>query len=71
MDEYDRATAIEEAEREACVAKQRAKPALRATGFCLDAHCQEPLSDGRLFCGVECRDFYEKQQHMKRIQGKA
>lgn len=71
MDEYDRATAIEEAEREACVATQRAKPAMQATGLCLDPHCAEPLPDGKLFCGPECRDFFEKQQRMKRIQGKA
>lgn len=70
MDVYDRAQQLDEAEREACVAAQRAKPGLTATGFCLDPGCHKPLPKGQLFCGTECRDYFEKQQRMKRIQGR-
>lgn len=70
MDVDDHATAIEEAEREACVAAQLAKPGLKATGFCLDPGCKALLPEGQFFCGEECRDFFEKEQRMKRIRGK-
>lgn len=70
-DVLDIAGKIEMAERDACVERARNKPAMQATGVCLDQHCAEPLPDGQLFCGPECRDFYEKQQRMKRIQGQA
>ncbi|MDA8258337.1 MAG: hypothetical protein M0Z99_22365 [Betaproteobacteria bacterium] len=68
-DVYDRAQQLDEAEREACVAKQRATPGLKATGYCLDPGCFKPLPKGQLFCGEECRDFYEKQERMRRITG--
>lgn len=70
MDIYDRAQQLDEAEREACVAAQRAKPGLAATGFCRDPGCHKPLPEGQLFCGAECRDYFEKQQRMQQIQGK-
>ena len=69
-DVYDRAQQLDGAERDACVAAQRAKPKLKATGYCLDPGCFSPLPKGQLFCGEECRDYYEKQERMKRIQGK-
>lgn len=69
-DVYDRAQQLDEAEREACVAAQLAKPGLKATGYCLDPGCFAPLPKGQLFCGEECRDFYERQERMKWIQGK-
>lgn len=68
-DIYDQAQQLDDAERDACVAKQRAKPAMKATGSCLDPGCRAPLPEGQLFCGRECRDFYEKEERMKRIQG--
>jgi hypothetical protein len=67
---FDRAQELEAAERDSCIAQQRAKPAMQATGFCLDPACGAPLPDGQLFCGAECRDFYEKQERMKLITGK-
>lgn len=69
-DVYDRAQQLDEAERTACEAAQRAKPGLKATGYCLDPGCFAPLPKGQLFCGQECRDFYEKEQRMRAIQGK-
>ncbi len=68
-DIYDRAQQLDEAERDACVAAQRAKTGLVATGFCLDPACHAPLPEGRLFCGGECRDYFEKHQRMKAILG--
>lgn len=69
MDEYDRATEIEEAEREACVARAMNRPGMQPTGCCYN--CGEPLEKDLLFCaGGECRDDYEKQQRMKTIKGK-
>ncbi|MDA8257956.1 MAG: hypothetical protein M0Z99_20415 [Betaproteobacteria bacterium] len=69
-DVLDRASNLESAERDACVAAQRAKPAMKATGYCLDPGCFAPLPKGQLFCGDECRDFYEKQERMNRITGR-
>lgn len=69
-DIYDQAQQLDEAERDACVAAQRAKPALKPTGYCLDPGCFAPLPKWQLFCGEECRDFYEREARMKRIQGK-
>lgn len=69
-DPLDVASRLEAAEREACVAAQRAKPGLVATGVCLDPGCRAKLPKGQLFCGPECRDYYERQQRMQRIQGK-
>lgn len=70
MDEFDRATEIEEAEREACVARAMNKPGMQPTGCC--RNCGAKLENDWLFCpGGECRDDFEKQQRMKRIRGKA
>lgn len=69
-DIYDQAQQLDEAERDACVADQLAKPCMKATGFCHDPGCFAPLPKGQLFCGTECRDYFEKQERMKRIQGK-
>lgn len=68
-DVYDRAQQLDEAERAACEAMQRAKPGLKATGFCRDRGCGKPLPEGQLFCGPECRDYFEKDQQMRDIRG--
>jgi hypothetical protein len=59
MDEFDRATALEEAERDACVAAARNQPAMPAVGHCYN--CNEPLPTGRLFCDTDCRDDFQKR----------
>lgn len=69
-DPLDVASTLEAAERDAGVKAARSKPCLIATGFCFDPGCQAPLPPGQLFCGAECRDYFEKQQRMQRIQGK-
>lgn len=69
--QFDQAQQLEEAERDACVAKQLAKPGLKATGVCLDPGCRAPLPEGQFFCGKECRDYFEKHQRMKEILGTA
>lgn len=69
-DPLDIATTMETREREACVAAARKQPAMQATGFCREPACGEELPEGQLFCGEECRDYFEKVQRMKRIQGK-
>ena len=67
--QFDQAQALEAAERDACVARQRATPGLRASGYCLDPGCRAALPEGQLFCGPECRDFYEREQRMRTIRG--
>lgn len=34
-----------------------------ATGYCL--YCGEPVSDGKRWCCVECRDEWEREQKRK------
>jgi hypothetical protein len=72
-DIYDRAQKLDADDRDACVALQLAKPGLKATGFCLDPACGAVLPKlpaGQQFCGKECRDYYEKNERMKVIQGR-
>jgi predicted nucleic acid-binding Zn ribbon protein len=69
-DMLDIASGIETAERDACVARACNQPKMQATGFCRDQSCGAPLPPGQLFCGTECRDFFEKKERMRRIQGK-
>lgn len=64
------AAAMEMRERDACVKAAMNHPAMRATGFCREPGCQAKLPVGQLFCGEECRDYYEKTERMKRITGK-
>lgn len=69
-DVLDQASNLESAERDACVKAAMNQPAMQATGRCREPGCQEELPEGQLFCGPKCRDLYEQQQRMKRIQGK-
>jgi hypothetical protein len=59
MDQFDRATALEEAERDACVARARNKPTMPAVCACYN--CNEALAPGMLFCDKDCRDDFEKR----------
>jgi hypothetical protein len=36
----------------------------KATGFCLN--CGEPLSDGRRWCDVDCRDDWQRMKSDRR-----
>lgn len=69
-DVLDAAASLEARERDACVKAAMNQPAMQATGRCREPGCQAKLPKGQLFCGEECRDFWEKTQRMKRINGK-
>lgn len=66
-DDFDRASRLEEAERAACVAVQRAKRGMKACGAC--HYCGEDVATGVLFCDAGCRDDYEVEQRMRTIRG--
>lgn len=68
-DEFDRASALEQTERAACVAAQRARPGMKAGGLC--HWCAEPVAPGLLFCDAGCRDDYETAKRMRVIRGSA
>lgn len=48
--------------------RESAKSHLKPNGYCY--FCGEELEQGKLFCDKDCRDMYEKEQKMKRIQGR-
>lgn len=69
MDDADRAgRQIENAVDDALAEARRG---LRAgpepRGACL--YCDEPLGPGRLFCDADCRDGYEHETRLRRMQG--
>jgi hypothetical protein len=37
------------------------------TGFCFN--CDEPLPDSRRWCDVECRDYWERLEAVKKTRG--
>lgn len=58
-DQFDRATEIEERDREQALAMRKPEgPA--ATGFCLN--CEEPLEDGRRWCDKDCSTDWQRRQ---------
>jgi len=50
------------------LATVRGRPALVAQGCC--HYCDEPLAPALLFCGVHCRDDYDKEQAAKTRAGR-
>jgi hypothetical protein len=70
MDEIDRAQFRDAQFREDCERERRyqaAKAALPATGDC--HYCGEPVTDGRRFCDADCRDAWDYEARLKRMQG--
>lgn len=65
MDELDRAQMMEEKEREAALLLR--KPVLKPVGVCWN--CGEPVSGTTLFCDIDCRNDYEKEQEAKKRNG--
>lgn len=69
-DEIDKANELAEIMLNAAI--QNTKPRMRPTGKCY--FCGENLMRdirlGSLFCGPECREDYETQERMRRINGK-
>ncbi len=69
-DDSDRATALEEAEREYLVAKARRAarhPGLMPTGTC--HYCGEDVTHPRLFCDSDCADGFEELESARRRNG--
>lgn len=70
MDEIDRAQFrdaqyLEDCERERKY--QAAKAALVATGEC--RYCGEPVAGEKRFCDADCRDAWDYEHKLKRMQG--
>ena len=65
-DLFDAASALEQHSLE--VALTHRKPTLKDIGRC--HWCDEPVQPGAHFCDPDCRDDYQKSQHMSgRIVG--
>lgn len=61
MDDLDRASELEQKQRDAALAGVRARSAtLPPTGACYN--CGEPLAGSRVFCDAECRDDHETRR---------
>ncbi|MDE2254325.1 MAG: DUF2116 family Zn-ribbon domain-containing protein [Betaproteobacteria bacterium] len=65
QDLADQAEAAEQRHRDAALAVR--KPSLLACGQC--HFCAEPLRAGLLFCDLECRDLFEREQAARRRNG--
>ena len=58
-DEFDRASDLEQMDRDMCIgaARQAAQKSTAGTGVCL--WCEAPLPIERRWCGPDCRDLHE------------
>jgi hypothetical protein len=64
-DNVDRASKIEEKQRQQALLMR--KPELKAVGFC---HlCGDWVEPGRIFCSVDCRDDWDREQAAKQRNG--
>jgi hypothetical protein len=68
MDQFDRASELEEKTRAADIAAALAAKKLKPTHYC--HYCYEPVEAALLFCDTGCRDDYEKEARHKRINGR-
>lgn len=68
-DELERASALEEMERETALAKVRSQlgPRMQPLGKCY--FCEEEDIEG-LFCDNECRDMWQKHEDARRRNGR-
>lgn len=68
-DEFDRASALEEAERVSCIneVRNRKTPSLISVGYC--HNCNEELRHPLLFCDEDCADDYELLTAARRRNG--
>lgn len=67
-DLIDKTDAIIFAEVARGLAAVRRKPSLLARGTC--HYCDEPVAPTLIFCGVECRDDYDKEMSAKTRSGR-
>lgn len=44
-------------------------PRLMPTGYCRDPLCEEDVPEGALFCGVDCRDSFDRMADSARRRG--
>lgn len=68
-DEADLAQCEEELHLKLAMQAQANAPRLSATGYCRDPLCETDLPEGRLFCGVECRDNFDRMADSARRRG--
>ena len=54
-------------ERERAIRAASQVQDLPATGSCL--FCDEPVGEGRRFCGPECRDGWDQEKRVRARQG--
>ena len=59
-DELDRASDLEQAERDHAIASARNYKAVVATGLFL--YCSSEVSDGKRWCNADCRDDWENSE---------
>lgn len=69
-DESDRASALEEMERESALAKVRSNMgrSLKPVGRCYFCDDDDVVA-GTLFCDNECRDMWQREQDARRRNG--
>jgi hypothetical protein len=66
LDQFDRASALEEKERNDAIAAARAdKEHLPPTGYCY--YCGEGVRGGRRFCDAHCRDDYDEEKRLRKM----
>jgi hypothetical protein len=63
-DEADRADRLIEAALQNALAAARRNRGPEATGYCL--WCEEPVAEGRRWCGPECREEWERHHAAER-----
>lgn len=71
-DTSDRATQLEELERESALNLQRlaaARNRLKPIGLCYD--CQDQIQPGATFCDRDCRDNWERRRAARERNGTA
>ncbi len=52
------------------IALTKRKPTLQPTGFCQLEGCGEPVEGEARFCGVNCRDEWQRIQNLRDSAGK-
>lgn len=65
-DQLDQASDYEEMDKANALKKRM--PELKAIGFCYN--CNDYIHLGQLFCCVECRDDYQREQDARKRNGK-
>lgn len=69
MDKVDEAQGLTENVTENRISRIRSRvgKSLLFSGFCY--YCYESVHSPHIFCDLDCRDDYEREQRMNRIEG--